>query len=142
MNNLPNARVQDKTGDPQTTIDHPSVGGHPERESVPASHLEVVEKIPELSPEVKDVGVGYIGDQIKLTSHDKNAGLKEAAETTPVSDVPAELVNLPLNDDQITQAAHQKITDSIRWLAIWCLRQVQIIHYRIRGQQWTPKQPL
>jgi len=44
-------------------------------------------------------------------------------------------VKIPLTDDQIKKALHQKIYDSILWLAYWCIRQVKIAHARIAGKE-------
>ncbi len=37
-------------------------------------------------------------------------------------------VKLPLNDGQIEEGLHHKIWESIRWLAEWCKRQLEILY--------------
>jgi len=34
-------------------------------------------------------------------------------------------VTIPLTDDQITQGLHHKVWEAIRWLAVWCIRQMK-----------------
>lgn len=37
-------------------------------------------------------------------------------------------VKIPLTDDQIQAGLHHKVWEAIRWLAVWCLRQIKVIH--------------
>ena len=144
MNNLPFARAQDKPDDQPTVNsqqpfgfaqDEPTakISGHPEKESLSETHLEEVERALELTAEVKRAGVEHIREEIKLTPQARSVGIEEAAEIIPVSAPQTGVVNLPLTDDQIQKALHQKITESILWLANWCLRQLQLLHHKLKG---------
>lgn len=127
MNNLPDDQ-------PLATSHQPLVktgGGHPEREPVSETPLEEVEEAPQLPREVQKAGVAPIQGQIKLSVQDKKAGMTEAGEATPVSLQPTQAISLPLTDDQIQEALHQKIANSILWLATWCLRQLRMAHHKI-----------
>jgi len=35
-------------------------------------------------------------------------------------------VKLPLTDDQIQEGLHHRVFEAVRWLAVWCLRQLQL----------------
>ena len=99
------------------------------------AYLEETEKAPELAPELEQVGVNHIKDEIELSPQDKGVGIEAAAQSTPLTAQPAGVANLSLTDDQIEKALHQKLADSILWLATWCLRQIQLIHRKIRRQK-------
>ena len=69
---------------------------------------------------------------------------KEAELTTPVTDDytnqvllksanPQDVVvTLPLTADQIQQGLHHKVWEAITWLAVWCFRQVKLLHGRVK----------
>ena len=40
-------------------------------------------------------------------------------------------VTLPLTEDQIQKGLHHQVWESIRWLAVWCMRQVEILKDRV-----------
>lgn len=129
MSDLSNNQPFDFAQDKQPLSTRPDK----ERESVSETHLEEVEKAPEFEPEVEKAGVEHIQEEIRLSSQDKETGMMESAEATPVATQSNGGANLPLTDDQIVKALHQKITDSIYCLALWCLRQIQLIHQKLKG---------
>lgn len=111
--------------------DQPSAkitSGHPEKETIP---LEELERLPELSPGVKEAGVAPIQGEIELPEGVPE-GVTLSGPATPVATQPTGLVKLPLTDEQIQKARHQKIVDSILWLAYWCLRQIKIAHQKVK----------
>jgi hypothetical protein len=98
--------------------------------------LEEVGIPPEVGQELKEVGVEQISETVELPQPISEAtGMTYAGPTTPVSGQPTTKIKLPLTDDQIKKALHQRITDSILWLALWCLRRIQIAHARITGKE-------
>jgi len=46
------------------------------------------------------------------------------------SNQPKPQVILPLKEEEVEKAIHQKVADSIRWLAVWCLRMVKLLGKR------------
>lgn len=144
MNNLPTPPLAGNTTNntnntnkqiTQYSNNQIATGGLAKEKEIPEDgvFLERVEETPELAPEVKKAGVEHVRGEIKLTPEERKVGIEEAAEAVPVSTQPTGATNLPLTDDQIKKALHQKITDSILWLATWCLRQIKLIHHKIRS---------
>ncbi len=41
-------------------------------------------------------------------------------------------VTLPLTEDQVEKGLHHQIWDSIRWLAEWCVRQIKMLHGKVK----------
>ena len=76
----------------------PEVG--PETEG----YMEKVEKEAELAGPVMD-------------DYTQQVLLKPAQQATKVT--------LPLTDEEIKEGLHHKVWEAIRWLATWCMRQVQ-----------------
>lgn len=87
-------------------------------------YIEEIGKELELEKEVEKAGVEKIGEEITLPEPVKQQGVKVSGENVPV--ISRAQTNIPLNQVQIKKALHKKITDSILWLAIWCLRQLKI----------------
>lgn len=86
---------------------HPEIEKHPEFEG----YIEKIEKEAELTNPVRDDAT----NQVILSS---------ASSQNPK-------IKLPLTDDQIMTGLHQKIWESIRWLAEWCIRQMQLAHLSV-----------
>ncbi len=83
---------------------HPEIEKHPELEG----YIEKVEKEAELKNPVMDDKTGQILVQSSTPQKPK--------------------IKLPLSDGQIEEGLHHKIWESIRWLAVWCQRQLELIH--------------
>jgi len=77
----------------------------------------------ELEKEVQEAGVEKIGEEIILPEPVKKEDVKIVGPGTPLEPMAP---SLPLNQKQIKIALHQKITEAIRWLAVWCLRQLKL----------------
>lgn len=86
----------------------------------------------EIPPEVKEVGVQSIRDEIEIPQG-VPSGVTHMGPATPVATQPTGTVKLPLTDEEIEKALHYKIADSILWLANWCLRQIKIAHRKVLG---------
>lgn len=110
------------------------VGGK-EKELVKASGKPPVEEVgvlPELAPELKEVGVEQVSETVNLPQPVSHAtGLTHAGPTTPVTAQLPLKIKVPLTDDQIRKGLHQKVADSILWLAYWCLRQIKVAQARV-----------
>lgn len=83
----------------------------------------------ESGPEVKDYLTKLeTGEEIQLpqpVTDDSGQPILSSAAPQQVT------VTLPLTDDEMKLALHQKIISSIRWLAEWCLRLVKITRGKI-----------
>lgn len=44
----------------------------------------------------------------------------------------AKIVELPLTEDQVVQGLHMQVYDSLRWMAEWCVRQIKLLHGRVK----------
>jgi len=121
----------------QQSISVGGVGGK-EKEIVktPEGTIEEVGVLPEIEPELREAGIEQVSETVELPQPvSVSTGMTHAGSTTPVSSQQTLTVKIPLTDDQIKKALHQKIYDSILWLAYWCIRQVKIAHARIAGKE-------
>jgi len=80
----------------------------------------------ELSPEVSSAGVRVHPTTIPIPQPVSNMGVKPSGHNVPVATTTT--VVLPLTDDQIAVGLHQSITNSVRWLAAWCVRRLKQVH--------------
>lgn len=130
MNDLPNQHATGNTQ--QVTRDSQSVQGSlvKEREVLLPLEKAGAAREVEIPPEVKDVGVQPIQDEIEIPQG-VPSGVTHAGPGTPVATQPTGAVKLPLTDEEIGKALHHKIADSILWLANWCLRQIKIAHRKV-----------
>lgn len=129
-----NANVQQGVQQP---ISVGGVGGK-EKEIVKTAEgtIEEVGVLPEIEPELKEAGIEQISETVELPQPvSVSTGMTHAGSTTPVSSQQPLTVKIPLTDDQIQKGLHQKVYDSILWLAYWCVRQVKIAHARIVGKE-------
>lgn len=97
--------------------------------------LRPSEPEPSLHPEVVKAGVEASGRETlpKLTADDKNAGLTEAKESTPVHTSPLGNVQLPMTEGEAKQALakERNTSNSLVWLAISVLRQIKMLHKKL-----------
>jgi hypothetical protein len=107
-----------------------------ETESVPLadpetfSFREIGKDVP-LPKEVISSGVKMHPVSISLPQAVSSLGVKPVGTAVPV--IVPEPVVLPLTDDQITLGLHKGVSDSIRWLAEWCVRRLHQVHLAIRS---------
>jgi hypothetical protein len=80
----------------------------------------------ELSAEVSSAGVYKHPTIVPIPRPVAKMGVKPAGQNIPVTTTST--VVLPLTDDQIAVGLHQSITNSIRWLAAWCVRRLKKAH--------------
>lgn len=76
------------------------------------------EQAVEITPEMAELGITAVPPVI-------------APQTMAAADDQA-LVILPLTEEEVEEGLHHKVSDSIRWLAEWCLRLIKIAHGRVR----------
>lgn len=92
--------------------------------------VEEIGKEIDLPKEVQQVGVTLAPTTVEFPPNIAAMGVS-AVGPQAVS-VSSEHIVLPLTDDQIAKGLHQSIMSSWRWLAQWCVRQLQKAHTAIR----------
>ena len=78
-----------------------------------SAHVQIRTEKPDIPPDLIQIGVTHAPSDQNMSA--------------PVSNQ----VSVPLNDDQINDGLHHPITDSIRWLAEWCLVQLKRAHVHL-----------
>lgn len=106
-----------------------NAGGHfkEQIETVAKGYKEAPKEVVEIptTPEVAPEMGGYIEKVEKeaelagpvMDDYTQQVLLNPVQKTTKVT--------LPLTDDEIKEGLHHKVWEAIRWLATWCMRQVQ-----------------
>lgn len=131
--------------DPQvgSAVAVPSPVGSLHKEAGPARSMEAPvaevltpsEKAPELPKEVEDAGVEVSKNHEvpDLTMHDKNF-IDHAPSIAPVPTQPSGMVQLPLTEEKATETLkHKDSSKGITWLAESVLRQLKIMHEKMKG---------
>jgi hypothetical protein len=85
----------------------------------------------ELSPEVSSAGVKVHPTTVSIPPPMAGMGVKPTGQNIPVQTTST--VVLPLTDDQIAVGLHQSITNSVRWLAAWCVRRLKQVHIVLKN---------
>jgi hypothetical protein len=79
--------------------------------------------------EVAAAGVKVHPTTIPIPPPVAQMGVKPAGANIPVQTTST--VALPLSDTEIAVGLHQSITNSLRWLAEWCIRRMkQVVHVK------------
>lgn len=105
------------------------IGGK-EREMMGVAELPVeLPKVPEeiLDAEVKEAGVEVRPTTIELPRDLKKLGVQPGAGSMPVIHhgvVSTDTAALPLSDSQIMAGEKVDTSMSLKWLAVWCVRQL------------------
>lgn len=101
--------------------------GIPQKEQEPRliSYVEKVEKQPEIPPEVGQVGVQPVSQQVVLKREDLEAGLAPAKEEVAATEV-------ILTEEEAKKALrkNKNVKDAILWLATFVLRQFKITKFK------------
>lgn len=79
--------------------------------------------------EVLSAGVRVRPTSIPIPSPVAKMGVKPAGQNIPVQTTTT--IVLPLTDDQIVVGLHQSVTNSLRWLAEWCVRRLKQAHIAV-----------
>lgn len=92
--------------------------------------VEVIPTTPEkLKPELK----GYV-EKVE-TEVEVGTGVTDDYTQTVLmgmTNQPPPVVTLPLTEEQVEKALHLQVWESIRWLATWCVRQIKMLHGRVK----------
>jgi len=92
------------------TIEEIPAGPEVEKKLEQEGYIEKVEKETMVSPVIVD-------------DYTKEVLLKPTSNQSPK-------VVLPLTEEQVERGLHEKVWESIRWLAEWCVRQIRIMSGR------------
>ena len=96
---------------------------------------EIKDQIAELEKGA-DVEAKEIRGEIELPQIVKDAGVEKIGEDTPLSETPQ--IELPMDDTKIFKSykqiknLHQDISSSVNWLAVWCIRQLAMLHIKLK----------
>ena len=104
----------------------------------PSEYLKPVEVAPVLPKELVEAGVEHSEQhrEVTLPPVVKQAGVEPARESIPHHTMPSGAVQLPpLNRDQLLeQKKTGPVTDTVRWLATYFIRQLDKIAYQKLNQ--------
>lgn len=85
----------------------------------------------ELPKEVVSSGVRIQPTVIPIPQPVSSLGVKPSGNNIPVQTTTT--VVLPLSDAQIAAGLHASITNSVRWLAEWCVKRLKHLHIAIKN---------
>ena len=83
----------------------------------------------QIPKEVASAGVRVHPTTIAIPQSVAQMGVKPTGNNIPVQTTTS--VVLPLSDDQIATGLHQSMTNSVRWLAEWCVRRLKQLHVAV-----------
>jgi hypothetical protein len=108
--------------------------------NIESIYLEEAEKTKELQEQLADLEksteVKEIKGEIELPEMVQKQGVEVVGESVPVS--PQNNIVLPLDDSKIYKIIkniknfHQDIKSSVTWLALWCFRQLSLLHIKLK----------
>ena len=136
MTDLPTPALQVQSSTPNPTQDAPVVSGISSsmKEIEPGGNQteglqDATGQEFELPKEVSSAGVKMHPTVIPLPPSVSQMGVKPAGQNIPTQTTST--VVLPLSDEQIAIGLHRGITDSVRWLAEWCVKRLKQLHIAV-----------
>lgn len=108
------AYAEASAGKPESASEVEIIPENPDIEKL-EGYIEKVEKAAETQTTVVD-------------DYTQQVLLGSASPQNPV-------VTLPLTQEQVVKGLHHKVMDGMRWLAEWCLRQIKVLHGKVRFKQ-------
>ena len=97
--------------------------------------VKEVSKEIELTSEVKAAGVEKIQGTIDLPPDLKKLGITPNASQIPITQTP--VITLPLTDDKIMSGLNSPLSQSLKWLALWCIFRLQKAHLVLKKLHGT-----
>lgn len=93
--------------------------------------ISEIEVIPE-TPEIEKLE-GYI-EQVEKAPETQSPVVDDYTQQVLLSSAAVQnpTVTLPLTEDQIVKGLHHKVMDGLKWLAVWCIRQIKLLHGRVK----------
>lgn len=156
--NLPNQSIQSSAHIPitqsqATPMQMPPSAGHPEHERKvsetlkPTEVIKPVEQKPAMpKPESKAVNeiqsglelskeilpglheVHHHSEPITLPTQIQNAGLTSVPLPMGANTYNPDKMVLPLSHKQVEEGLHHSVTEQVRWLSEWCVKQIKEAH--------------
>ncbi len=128
-----NNDAQSVTVTPVTTVSS-GAGKEHEGAEVHSENIAVVSHEATLTPEVENAGVEVIKDTIELPPDVKKLGVTPTGSSAPVvTTTTLPQIVLPISDQQVEAGLHAQILSSLRWLAVWCIKQLKKAHIALRN---------
>ncbi len=95
------------------------------------TEVQEVLTTPEVGPEV-DQYMKTIEKEVQLQQGVRDDYTNAVLISPPVSQTPQ--ISIPLSQSQIQQGLNHQVFEAIRWLAVWCLRQMKMVSLK---RAWT-----
>ncbi len=102
------------------------------RNAAKSEHFAEVSPKMEIPKEVEQAGVTKIGETIELPPSVGKLGVTHAGPSVPVVSPSETSVKLPISDQQVLAGQKAPITDALRWLATWCVKQLKKAHLTVK----------
>jgi hypothetical protein len=90
-----------------------------------------VKEIP-TSPEIGEDLAGYVEKVEKQTENPQQVVDNYTSQVLSGQNQTSNIPTLPLTKSQIVKGLHHHVWEGIRWLAEWCVRQIKVLHGRVR----------
>ena len=97
----------------------------------PVTGLEEIPTSPEVERKLEHAGyIEKVEKEAELAGPVMDDYTQQVLMTSPAPKNP--VVTLPLTEEQVQTGLHQQVWASIRWLAEWCVRQIKLLHDKVR----------
>lgn len=118
------------------TVSSSPVGGK-EKEALASASQEIIQEVSsevEIPEEVERIGVKKISDKMDIPPDVTKMGVTPVGPTQPVvTSTALPSVSLPISDDTVYKGLHAQITEAVKWLAWWCLKQLKKAHLTLKN---------
>ena len=109
------------------------VGGFSKEADMPRVSEPLMQEMPEFEiPKEVASHVSKVQEHIEIPPDLKSIGVTIPHSHGKVSDSLQKNLSLPLTDDQIGQGLHADIKSSLRWLSVWCAKQLRKAGFRLK----------
>lgn len=112
----------------------PSVDKEHERLRVISNEVaqEITPEV-EIPKELEMVGVTKIREAIELPLDVKKLGVAPVGPSAPLTTTTIlPQIVLPISDQNVLVGLHAKVTNALRWLAVWCFRKLKKAHIALK----------
>ena len=86
----------------------------------------------------------HVEEDLAITDELKEIGAQPGVHSNNIDITETPTVVLPLSQSQVQFALHHKVVNSLRWLAVWCIRVAKLAHHhgsRVIFGDSSDKQP-
>jgi len=112
-----------------------AIGGKEAEKVTQEASVKIEEISPEavLAPELETAGVTKIGDTIEFPPDITDLTGGQSVSTLPSQTSSQTAVPMPISDDLIYSGSQKSITNTIKWLAEWCIRKLKMAHLVLKN---------